>query len=168
MNGGSSGIDTPPHPGGSPSSSSRSVNGIDLDSLATLTIGSDWCVRPEGQCLDAQSFTVDFTTATLTNTTCVELAGKPDSGAGGTQDGKTSHAIKREQLDTIKQLLANLQTTVYAANDAGAFNNPKRTLQVTSKAGTEHFATYDTACPSPPGTALEAGWNELWDAIRAM
>lgn len=156
---------------GSSSSSGGTVNGIDISSITSFTIGSDSCVRPQGECVDAQSFTVDFTTSVLTSITCVELGAKPDSGTGGTQDGKTSHPITKDQLDTLRKLLGNLKTAGPAVSaDAGPATNTLHALQLTSKTqGTSFYVTAETVCPKvQPATSITAGWNELWDAIRTM
>jgi hypothetical protein len=161
---GTSGATNPPPPLESSSSSGAAPGAIDLDSIVTIKITSDWCQKPAGQCLDAQSFTVDFASSKLTTTTCVEVAA--DSG---TQDAETFKPLTSAQLDVVKKALAGLQSTTYAGSDAGAYNNAKRTLEVTTKTrGIQYFATSDTLCPKPPGTALKAGWQELWDALRTM
>jgi hypothetical protein len=167
--GGTSGATNPP-PHQSSSSSGAAPGAIDLDSIVSIEIASDWCQKPAGECLDAQSFTVDLGTSKLTTTTCVEVAGGEDGGSsGGTQDAETSKPLTSAQVDVVKHALARLQSTTYAGKDAGAYNNAKRTLEVTTKTrGIQYFATSDTLCPSPPGTALGAGWQELWDALRTM
>jgi hypothetical protein len=169
VSGGTSGSSNPP-PLESSSSSGAAPGAIDLDSIVTIKITSDWCQKPPGQCLDSQSFTVDFANSKLTTTTCVELAGGGDGGSsGGTQDAETSKPITSAQLDAVKKDLAGLQSTTYAGSDAGAYDNAKRTLEVTTKTrGVEYFATSDTLCAKPPGTALASGWQELWDTLRSM
>ena len=157
---GTSGTSAPPSQS---SSSSGAPGAIDLDSIITLTISSDWCEKPAGQCLDAQSFAVDFSNSKLTTITCVELAG------GGTQNAETSKVLTSAQVDAVKKALGNLKSTTYAGSDAGMYDNAKRSLVVTTKTrGTVYFATSDTLCPEPSGTALASGWQELWDTLRAI
>lgn len=166
---GSSGApSTPP----STSSSGGPAGAIDLDSLVAITISSDWCDKPMGQCLDAQSFTVDFVSSELTNTTCIELGGAPDAGSGsnGTQDAKTTRPITAADLNVVKARLAALRTAGPGATaDGGAFGYPSKTLEVkTTSRGTQLYQTADTLCASPSGIALSSGWDELWNTLRAM
>jgi hypothetical protein len=156
--------------GGTSSSSSSGVlpGAIDLDSIITITASEDTCGKVAGVCLDAQAFTIDFLKSTITNTTCVELAGGPDAGAssGGTQDATTSHALTPDQINVVKSRLAALKTS---STPLTGFDGPIWTLEVTTKTSGTVIYSPEAGCgPQEKMVKIESGWPDLWDTLRGL
>ena len=158
--------DPPPYPGSSSSSSSSSSGStaIDTTTIVTLTMSQDECLKPPGYCADAQSFTVDFLNNELTTTTCVELAGAPDSGAGGTQDARTTKPLSPSSAAAIKKALGVV--TVSTDPPPVISDGHAWLLTVSSKSqGQQGYAGWP-GCMSQGNYQIESGWQQLWDTIR--
>lgn len=137
---------------------------VDLASILSITASSDSCLKPPGLCADAEAFTVDFQKSTLTDTTCIELAG--DAGAGQTQNVDQTKALSKGELDTVKARIAALSKVPAPPTQ---YDGPVKFLTITTTSGTLRY-TPEAGCGDTSNvTWLDSqSWNDLWDTLRAL
>ncbi|MBX3233151.1 MAG: hypothetical protein KIT84_20380 [Labilithrix sp.] len=140
------------------------VGRVDPARVQTLTIGKDTCMKPEGACLDAQSFTIDFAASSYTHTTCVELAG-PDAGlSGGTQDATTRGPLTVVDLERIREALAAVRV---AEGPHPGFDGEIDTLEVSIDGNTFAFSA-PANCGDVRYQVLTEGFDGLWTTVSEV
>lgn len=131
-----------------------------IGDILSLKASKSVCGGALGQCYDAQSLEVTFSSSTMKDVRCIELAND-----AGTQDAATTKDLASNDIDQIKIALSNIRTS---SGKVTGFDGPQIILEVRTKSGTKLYAQTSGCGPQDQMTQITSGWTELWVLLSGL